>query len=175
MSGLPSDAEVEGRENIRGAQRSLLRWTAFGAIAALAALLTTADVIGRYFLHMPLPGATELTEILMVVMIFLALPTVSRRREHITVDIFDAFLTGRSRQRQDVFANALGAVALALASWRLWAIAGHATRTGEYTASLQIPIAPFLYFVATLCAVTALAFLLAAVRSFVSLFRDGAP
>ena len=65
-----------------------------GALAALVLFammtLTCADVIGRYFFSQPIFGGFELTEMLLAAMIFLGLPLVTLRNEHITVDVLDS-------------------------------------------------------------------------------------
>src|SRR3546814_20860011 len=48
---------------------------------------TFVDVVGRYVFISPLPGALELTEIMMASLIFTILPVVSARSDHITVDM----------------------------------------------------------------------------------------
>ena len=59
------------------------------ALVSLVAmtLLTTVDVVGRYFLNRPLAGAFELTELAMGAMVFFSLPLVTLRREQVTVDL----------------------------------------------------------------------------------------
>ena len=53
--------------------------------AALFAImaLTFFDVIGRKIVSQSIPGAFEITELLMVAVIFAALPLVSERGEHV--------------------------------------------------------------------------------------------
>ena len=55
-------------------------------------LLTYADVIGRYIFNWPLRGAFEITELLLLVLIFAGLPLVSRADEHVTLDFIDRLL-----------------------------------------------------------------------------------
>ena len=61
---------------------------AAGALFAIMAL-TFFDVGGRKILSDSIPGSLELTELLMVVVIFAALPLVSLRGEHIVFDSLD--------------------------------------------------------------------------------------
>jgi TRAP-type transport system small permease protein len=68
----------------------LLSGTALFAIMAL----TFFDVLGRKFLSNSIPGSLEITELLMVIVIFGALPLVSERGEHVEFDSLD--LTCRS-------------------------------------------------------------------------------
>ena len=81
----------------------LLRWTTgLMAAAALFAImwLTVVDVTGRRFFSHSVPGGLELTEMLMVVVIFGALPLVSWRSEHVVFDSFDGFLSERFKAVQ---------------------------------------------------------------------------
>ena len=69
---------------------------ACGTLAGLALLaimlLTFLDVSGRKLLSQSITGSLELTELLMVVVIFGALPLVSLKGEHVVFDSLDAIL-----------------------------------------------------------------------------------
>ena len=73
----------------------VLQWSS-GLMAAMALFslmwLTLVDVSGRKFFNNSVPGGLELTEILMVVVIFGALPLVSWRNEHVVFDSLDAYI-----------------------------------------------------------------------------------
>ncbi len=166
MSDLPGDLEVEKRVGMGGLERAIARFflLSAGLSLVLMSLLTVVDVIGRSF-HSPLPAATELTEFLMVIVIFCALPVVTRRGDHIVIDILDFIVPPSIRRFEDVVINLLGAVALAAAAWRVWALAVRAAAGGDFTPYLQIPMAPIIHFVSILCVCIALAFLTNAVRA----------
>ncbi|KQT11123.1 TRAP transporter small permease [Ramlibacter sp. Leaf400] len=124
-----------------------------GALFAIMAL-TFFDVLGRKFLSNSITGSLELTELLMVVVIFGALPLVSERGEHVEFDSLDPYLPHWVRRAQAYVVHLLcGAVLLALA-WLMWRTAGEFLATGETTAQLLILKAPFLYGMAVLCAAT---------------------
>ena len=55
--------------------------------------MTTADVIGRYIFNWPLRGAFEITELLLLTLIFAGLPLASRADEHVTLDFIDMVLS----------------------------------------------------------------------------------
>ena len=126
--------------------------------AALFAImaLTFFDVLGRKFLSNSIPGSLELTELLMVAVIFGALPAVSRRGEHVQFDSLDAWLpqAARAVQKAVVAVTATGLL-LALA-WIMWVTGGQFAASGETTARIGIPKAPFIYAMAVLCAAAAL-------------------
>jgi TRAP-type C4-dicarboxylate transport system permease small subunit len=130
----------------------LLSGTALFAIMAL----TFFDVLGRKFLSNSIPGSLEMTEMLMVVVIFGALPLVSQRGEHVEFDSLDPYLPRWVRRAQQVVVHLLCAAALLLLGWLMWRSGGQFMQSGETTAQLKIPKAPFLYGMGVLCALTGL-------------------
>ena len=54
-------------------------------------LVTCVDVIGRYFFNAPLYAGSELVQVSMAGVIFLSLPVMFFRHEHIVVDLFPIF------------------------------------------------------------------------------------
>jgi TRAP-type C4-dicarboxylate transport system permease small subunit len=139
-----------------------------GAIAALALfaimLLTLADVTGRKLASSSLPGALELTELLMVTVIFAALPLVSLAGEHVVFDSLDRVLPAAVRRVQQALVDALCAAALFGLAWLMWVKAGQMASYGDTTAQLKLSLAPFVYGMGVLCAVTGAVHLLLMVR-----------
>ena len=125
------------------------------ALFAIMAL-TFFDVLGRKFASHSITGSLELTELLMVVVIFAALPLVSRRGEHVEFDSLDPFLPAWVRRAQAVFVHLLCAAVLLGLAWLMWRTGGQFRETGETTAQLQILKAPFLYGMGVLCGLTGL-------------------
>src|SRR5262245_38163561 len=126
--------------------------------------LTCVDVVGRYFFNRPVPGGFELTEILLVALIFAGLPLVSLRNEHVTVDLFDPVTPDWLFRIQHVVACAIGSVCSGYLAWRLWLRAEHMDRAGETTAQLKIKLAWLTYSMSVLMALTAIALLILAFR-----------
>src|SRR5262245_25107378 len=116
--------------------------------------LTTADVIGRYIFNWPLRGAFEITELLLLTLIFAGLPLASRADEHVTLDFIDMVLTSRRRlllrRLVDLFC---GLLILGLA-YRVWIKAAKIAGYGDTTEVLRVPVGPFVYFMAIMVAVT---------------------
>ena len=133
---------------------------ALGAAAAVLLFylmaLTTADVIGRYIFNWPLRGAFELTELLLLTLIFAGLPLASRADEHVTLDFIDMLLgdSGRLLLRRLV-ELVCGLLFLGLA-WRVWIKAGKIAGYGDTTDVLRVPVGPFVYFMAAAIALTGL-------------------
>jgi TRAP-type C4-dicarboxylate transport system permease small subunit len=117
-------------------------------------MLTTADVIGRYIFNWPIRGAFELTELLLLTLIFAGLPLASRADEHVTLDFIDMLLgnSGRLLLRRfvDLFC---GLLFLGLA-YRVWIKADKIAGYGDTTEVLRVPVGPFVYFMAIMVAVT---------------------
>lgn len=133
-------------DRVLGAAAAILL---FGLMA-----LTTADVIGRYFFNWPLRGAFEITELLLLTLIFAGLPLASRVDEHVTLDFVDKLLDrkGRLFLRRAVDL-VCGLIILGLA-WRVWVKAGTIAGYGDTTDVLRVPVAPFVYFMTIMVAVT---------------------
>lgn len=141
----------------------LLRWTT-GLLAASALFaimwLTVVDVSGRRFFSQSVPGGLELTEILMVVVIFGALPLVSWRSEHVVFDSLDAFMSERFKAVQARVVHLVCATTFALLGWLLHTRAQRFAEYGDTTVYLQWSIAPVAWLMAGLLGVTALVHLL---------------
>jgi TRAP-type C4-dicarboxylate transport system permease small subunit len=132
--------------------------TVLGVLAGTALfalmLLTFADVMGRKF-WVSIPGALELTEMLMVVVVFAGLPLVAWHGRHVGFDLADTWYRGRAARWSGRFMEgvcALVFVAVAVAAWR------HAGRTladGEVSTHLKLPVGAFIYLMAVLLAAAA--------------------
>ena len=131
-----------------------------GTLAGLALLaimfLTFFDVSGRKLLSNSITGSLELTELLMVVVIFGALPLVSEKGEHVVFDSLDPVLPAWLRRVQRALVNLVcGGLLLGLA-WLMFKTGQDFSQTGETTAQLKIVKAPFIYGMGLLCAFTGL-------------------
>ena len=118
--------------------------------------LTFFDVIGRKLLDQSIPGSLELTELLMVVVIFAGLPLVSQRGEHVTFDTMDSYLPAWALKTQIALVHGLCAAAMVALAWVMVGTGNQFMASGETTAQLKFLKAPFIYGMALLCAVTGL-------------------
>ena len=145
----------------------LFEWLC-SALAALALFgimaLTFFDVGGRKFFSSSIPGSLELTELLMVIVIFAALPLVSIRREHVVFDSLDHMLSPRLRRLQAALVNLVCASLLLALAWLMWRTGGEFAATGETTAQLKLLKAPFMYGMSVLCGLTGMVHLWRSVR-----------
>jgi len=133
------------------------------ALFAIMAL-TFFDVLGRKLADNSIPGSLELTELLMVVVIFAGLPLVSLAGEHVVFDSLDPWLSRGVRRVQDLLVDLCCALGLLGLAWVMWRMAGQRAGDGETTAQLKLAIAPFVYGMSVLCAVTAVVHLMLMLR-----------
>jgi TRAP-type C4-dicarboxylate transport system permease small subunit len=120
-------------------------------------LITTVDVVGRYIVKQPLPGAYELIELMLAINIFMALPLVCLKDEHITVTVLIEGLSRRVRQVHAGIVSLLSAGVLAVVAWRLYAHAAQLASYGDVTMFLRLPRGPIGYTMALLTALGAAA------------------
>lgn len=135
-----------------------------GASLFAMMLLTFADVVGRKFFDYSLPGSLELTELLMLVVIFVALPLTTLHGEHVVFDLLDRALGSRARSLQHRLSNGLCGTLLLGSAVLVAERAERATEFGDTTAQLHIDMAPFFYMVAIALVVAALMHFLLMVR-----------
>ena len=126
-----------------------------GALFAIMAL-TFADVAGRKLLDNSIPGSLEMTELLMVIVIFAALPLVSLRGEHVVFDSMDSYLPPHILKLQKALTHLLSAIALLALGWLMWNNGTQFAQNGETTAQLKLAKAPFIYGMGVLCAISGL-------------------
>lgn len=135
------------------------------ALAAMA-LVTVLDVTGRYLLNAPLPGSYELVGLLLAVTVFAALPLATARREHVVVDLLDHVLPRPLAALQAGVTALVAAAALAALAWQLWVRGQRLAADNAATNLLEIPLAPFAFFMAVCTALAVPAMLAMAVAAF---------
>lgn len=151
---------------VAGAARGLdtaLAWIA-GAVLFAMMLLTSVDVFSRYVMNAPIPGAFEISEILMAVLIFAGLPMVSDKNEHVTIEFAEKLVPGALRKIMDSVVHLSCAAMMFGAAWLLWLKAQRVSQYGDNTATLKIALAPFVYLMCGLVLVTALIHVVKAFR-----------
>ena len=137
-------------------------------VAALSLLalmsITCTDVILRYFFNSPLHSATELTRILMAIVVFCGLPVACMREEHITVDLLDGISPKSIINVRQAIMNLIAAAAMLGVAWRVQALAFRAMEYGDTTEFLRLPVHYITFFISFMSGVTALALFYNGVR-----------
>jgi TRAP-type C4-dicarboxylate transport system permease small subunit len=142
-------------ERVRDAAQWLLRRLAEVTLAGLA-LLTLVDVLGRYVFSVPVRGAVEMTELLMVGVIFSGIVLATQRREHVVVDLLALPQRSGLRRLQQGAGIALATAISGLLGAVTWSRALSALDFGERTTILGVPLAPMVFFMSAMLWLNAL-------------------
>jgi TRAP-type C4-dicarboxylate transport system permease small subunit len=119
-------------------------------------LVTFVDVVARYLFNRPIRGAFEVTELLLLVLIFAGLPLVSHADEHVTMDFIDRMLPAGGANLLARAVHAFCAAIFFFLTWQMWIKAGRISGYGDTTDVLRIPVGPFVYFMVAMIAITGL-------------------
>ncbi|MEZ5477712.1 MAG: TRAP transporter small permease [Thiolinea sp.] len=132
---------------------------AYGVLGALLLLgisgLMFVDVIGRYFLNMPVKGAFDLIEALMALCAFWFLPLLSRDDQHISVTLLRA-RSGWVANIQHALIELICLGVALLMGYGLFEIALEYQAIQESSLILGLPKAPFVMICALVVSLMAL-------------------
>jgi TRAP-type transport system small permease protein len=123
---------------------------AASAILLVMMVLTVVDVVGRYVLSRPVRGAFEVTELMLVVLIFAGLPLVSYADEHAVMDFIDRLLGKRGRDALWRTVQVASGAFMLLLARLLWGKADRVWAYRDATDVLRIVYGPFVYFMAVM-------------------------
>src|SRR6185436_4336551 len=129
---------------------------AASTILFLMMLLTFVDVVARYLFNFPLRGGFEITELMLLVLIFAGLPLVSHSDEHVTMDFIDRMVPDGARLLVVRVVHGVCAAVMFFLTWQVWIKAGKIAAYGDTTDVLKITVGPFVYFMAAMILLTAL-------------------
>jgi TRAP-type C4-dicarboxylate transport system permease small subunit len=116
-----------------------LSWAAALCLVIMMGV-TVVDVVLRGALRTPVFGTYDIVEVMLVGVIFLALPEVFLREQHVTVDVVDQIVRGWATQLLKIIGALLSLGFVAVLGWNMLGPAGDAWRFGETTLDLKIPV-----------------------------------
>jgi TRAP-type C4-dicarboxylate transport system permease small subunit len=102
-------------------------------------LLTVADVLLRAFFSYPIQGMLELVELGLACTIFLALPAVFLRDEHLVVDVIDHLTRPSVVRFLDLIGALISLGVLVVMAWQMVPLARTMHEFGDVTSDLSIP------------------------------------
>jgi TRAP-type transport system small permease protein len=102
-------------------------------------LLTVADVLLRAFFGYPVRGMLELIELGLACSVFLGMPAVFLRKEHLVVDVIDQLTVPAVVRLLDLAAALVSFGLLALMAWQMVPVARGMYEFGDVTPDLSIP------------------------------------
>lgn len=109
----------------------------------LLVMLVSAHVIGRYFFVLPVPGAVELIQYLMVCVGSLGFAYCAAQQEHVRVELFVERLPQGGRQFINFISLLLSFGIVALITWQSIMHAIDIWHSGSVSGVLKIPRFPF--------------------------------
>jgi TRAP-type transport system small permease protein len=138
-------------------------------ILFLMMLLVAADVVGRYFINKPIKGDIEIQELMMVLIVFLALPFSQIEKVHIFVELLVSHLKGRLKSILESTTYLMGFGIIVMLVWQLGLRGWHGITSPrpETTSILQIPISPFIMIAALGLALMGVEWLIDLIYSFI--------
>lgn len=125
-----------------------------GVALTTMVVINCADVIGRDLFNSPLFGATEMTRLLIPFIVFAALPIVSYREEHISVDLIDLVYPAKGVNPRQVALNLITMVLMAGVTYQLYIAAIEAKEFTEMTEDLRVGLWNVYYFICAMAAIT---------------------
>jgi TRAP-type C4-dicarboxylate transport system permease small subunit len=159
MAGMSGNARPE--PIVAGDRLTRFAGYTLGTVAAVTLFammaLTFADVWGRYLLRQPVFGGYEVTEFMMGVLIFTALPMLCAQEGHVTIDLLDHIVPKAWLRWQRFLVNLVSGIVLAVMAWRVSLLSEQLAANHEVTMTLKIPHAPFALVFAIMAGFAALA------------------
>jgi TRAP-type C4-dicarboxylate transport system permease small subunit len=120
--------------------------------------LTVVDVIGRFLFNSPILGSFEITQYLIVVMIFSFIGNAQAEKWHVSVEILVNTFPKRVQALIDLFNALVGVLLMAVISWMGFEKAFESMATGDSPMNLPVPQYPFVFFLAIGCAIMCIEF-----------------
>jgi len=117
------------------------------AMIAVMMLLTVADVIARGFFNQSVQGSYELSEFMLVIVVFFSMAGCQLFKGHITIDLVVSRFPQRAKDIIDSIMYVFFLMMLCIVTWQLIDYAIRETG-GTISGMLHIPVFPFIYMAA---------------------------
>ena len=115
-------------------------------------VLTSLDVILRYVFNSPILGVFEITEFMMVVLIFFSLAHTQSEKKHVAVDFLVIRFSQGSQRIIDLISYMVYFLILLGICWKSITKGLEIMEINEVSGTLSIPVFPFFFAVALGCA-----------------------
>jgi TRAP-type transport system small permease protein len=116
-------------------------------IAASALLLMmfliAIDVVSRFFFNKPIPGAYELTEYMMAVVVPLGIAYCAERKQHVGVDIIVEKFSIKNQKMVEIVTESITVLVMGILVWQNWLNFFETIGLHGESAVLHIPSYPF--------------------------------
>lgn len=129
-----------------------LSWIMLFVLMAMTAL----DLFLRNFSNSSILGSVELTELMMVIIVFCSLAQCEADDGHIRIDLIMDKFGPKTRTIADAFTQAVCTIIFCLMSVSIFRHAENMKGYGEVTMDLNLPLYPFIYIASFGCIVMTL-------------------
>lgn len=120
--------------------------------------LTVVDVTGRFVFNSPILGSFEITQYLVVVLVFSFIGYAQSHRWHVNVDILVNSFSRKIQTLTNLFNWTVSLVLMILITWMGIEKALESLASGDKPMNLPIPQYPFVFFMAFGCGVLCIEF-----------------
>ena len=117
---------------------------------SILVVITVIDVFGRYLLGLPLPGTSEITEIILAILVYIGLPFICRDEGHVTVSILSNNLKHSFAKIHSIIINMILSIILSIIGLQLIFYGINLNSYNDITTFLEIPKAPIAFTLAFL-------------------------
>jgi TRAP-type C4-dicarboxylate transport system permease small subunit len=131
-------------------------------------MLTVIDVFMRYVLNAPITGATEVSELMMVIVVFPALAWIAVERTHIRVDLLVVKWPHRTQLLFEIVTLLLALATFVIITWQSVL---ESMEVNMATSLLEVPEAPFHWIMTVGFAMLCLAIVSHMVENVVTLIK----
>jgi len=116
-------------------------------------ILTVCDVTGRYIFNLPITGAYEISEAMMVTVVFFFIGYAQAKKAHVAVDLIVNVLPGKLKIVIEIITQLLSFLMILLIAGMSIVRWHELLKINEHTPILGIPVSPFFLILATGCSV----------------------
>jgi TRAP-type C4-dicarboxylate transport system permease small subunit len=117
------------------------------AVIIALTLMTVADIIMRRFFSMPFSFSFEVTQLMLVLIVFCSIPYSTSRLRHVSIEVLVLTFPKKLRRRIDIVGDFFCAAVLAAICWQSIEKGFGTYNIGTMTGELEIPLYPFYFFV----------------------------
>jgi tripartite ATP-independent transporter DctM subunit len=134
-------------------------------------VVTTVDVLLRFFLNLPILGSIEITSFLLLLTILLGIPYAESRKQHVTINILVSNVPDGVRLPLETITYWLGMGFFSIVTWQSYEYFVRMRKLQASTAVLHLPVWPFVLVMVFAFALVSIVFLF---HLLSSLERSGA-
>ena len=132
-----------------------------GSVALFAMMfLTIADVFLRKVFSWSILGTVEVTEFLLLILVFFALAQTEVLNGHVKVDLVMGRFSERTQAAADMITQLICFLMFGLFTWSALVYSGKMREVAEVSQDLWLPMYPFVYVVVVGCAILSLSLLI---------------